>query len=246
MDGLRILKKYRRASLISVAAFCLLSKLCGILRTVWGSDIMITGSDGFVKYLPAAAGWCTVAFGIAATACCISSVIYADMYFGRKSALSTAFISLGAAAAASALACVFDIIYNSFGFAASAALVLTAVADLAYTAASAFGALVITVILKAVRPRGFSVVLPVTLTAILYFIARICDLTFSNVIPFFKAYDDVSKDEILTVAGDYVYYTLLYLFVLGALSLTFTFVLRKITGRLKFKVIKEKKQVTGD
>lgn len=238
MNGLRILKKYRLASLLPVAVFSLLSKLCGILKTLWGSDVMITGSGSFIKYLPKAAGYCTVAFSLAATACCIASVIYADMYFSRRTSLRTSFISLGAAAFASALSCVFDILYNSYEMTSSLALVLTAVVDLAYIAAAAFGSLVISVVLKALRPKGFSPALPVILSSVLYYIARICDLTFSNVLPFLRAYDDVSKDEILTIAGDYIYFTLLYLLVLCALSLLFCAVLRKITGRLKFKVIK--------
>ena len=130
-------------------------------------------------------------------------------------------MSIAASAAASALYYAFNMLYNSYSLAQGIAFALTTLIDIGFVAISAFGALAVTSVLKAAKKRAFSI---------------IADLTFSNVVPFLSSVTDITASEKLAVIGDYVYYTGVYLILLGALCFAASALFVGVTGRLKFKL----------
>lgn len=237
MNTDNITKKFRLAAILPVGLSALLAKVLAVLRSLGSSDVMITGSDSaFVKMLPSVCGYASVLFGVAAVAFCMTGAIYAMMYFGRKTAVRASLLSIAASAAASALYYAFNMLYNSYSLAQGIAFALTTLIDIGFVAISAFGALAVTSVLKAAKKRAFSIGLPIVICSFVYFAARIADLTFSNVVPFLSSVTDITASEKLAVIGDYVYYTGVYLILLGALCFAASALFVGVTGRLKFKL----------
>lgn len=244
MEQKKIKKRFTLCYILLPLAAALISKLLYHAASFTGSDIYYTGaSSPFMRAVPFICKYSYIVFDQMFTAAGISAVIYAVMYFGRKTAAKALACALGSFLIAETAGLVYNLIRNSLSAGKAVAALLAMLTEFLFCAAvfaaSFIGA---SVFLKKRfssrrrnREKMFSpiaaAVIPTAVSALLV----ILDLTFFNVIPFLLEYDNITVTETVNIVLDYVYYIGVNFVLAFLISCLILLLLRSVTGKLKPK-----------
>ena len=231
-----ITSSFRLFSLLSVLLLTVVSKVLQLSYLWAASDITV--SIVFVYVFR----YSYMLLGIGATAAAVTATVYAYSYFGKKTCIQTSLISL---------ACLFTgkaimFLYNLFANQLTSAQLISG--GLSYLVEVLFDMLVL---VAAIILSGFSAkkrdiakkestkslhtpLRCAFLSASLYYVFLIIDLTAVNVIPFFIQYSDPTASEIKSIVSDYLFY-IIQIPVIILLAWFCFALLTRVTGRLKVK-----------
>ena len=244
MNQLKIKNRFYSVFLIVPVLCAVLSKVLYFSAAVTGSDIYFTGAaNPLLQALPHICKYAYIFTSQLFVAAAVALSVYAITYFGKKTATYTVFASLGGFIVGEIFSFAYNLIRNSLSSGQLAAAVLASASQLLYTAVI----LIISVVIGRVfvkksclsplrhRMKAYSpykaVLIPVALRALW----QVCDITFFNVIPFVREYDDIRPNEITSIISDYAYTIGVYFVLTALIALLFVLILKKITGELKPK-----------
>ena len=191
-----------------------LAKILYIGASITASDIYYTGSSSmFLRFLPYLCKYGYLLFDQLFSGACIAAVIYAATYFGKKTAAKVIAVSVISFLAAFVGELVYNTVRNNLSSGQISAAAIAMVSELLFFVAI----LIISVIAAALflkysftsrkrnRLKIYSVSRAALIPTGISVIIRILDITFFNVIPFLREYDDIRPDEIVDITLDYLY-----------------------------------------
>ncbi len=222
----------------------LLAKFLYICASITVSDIFYTGSSSaFLRLLPYLCKHGYLVFDQLFAGASIAAVIYSVTYFGKKTAAKSILTTVGSFLLAFVAELIYNITRNSLSTAQITAASIAMISELLFLVvilivAAIAGSLflkysftsrkrnrqkIYSFYRAALIPTGFSTLI------------RISDITFFNVIPFLREYDDIRPDEIVDIVLDYVYHIGVYFILTYILSIIALKIFKSMTGALKPK-----------
>ncbi len=222
----------------------LIAKALYIFASITASDIYYTGASSiFLRLLPHICKYGYLLFDQLFVGASVAAIIYSITYFGKKTAVKALISSLVIYLLTFMAELSYNLVRNSLSIAHLTASVLAMLSELLFFAAILVVAIPCAVLFlnksftsrRRNRLNLFSVyraaVLPIGVSALV----RIFDITFFNVIPFLREYDDIRSDEIVDIVLDYAYYIGVH-FILTLITATIALaIFKKLTGALKPK-----------
>lgn len=236
MANNKITASFRLFSVISVLISAVISKLLHIAFLSAAADITVSDT------LAAIAKYSSVLFGMVSVTLAVSATVYAHSYFGRKTALTTSFISLACLFSGKVLMFLYNILANELSAAQIFSGALSYLTEVLLDLLIIFTSLIVSMAFAKKRElskkenadASYSPLRASCISLTVYTFLLVLDLTFMNVIPFLVKYDNYSAIEIKNIIGDYLFY-LFHIPVFILLAYLCMLLLSKVTGRLKIK-----------
>lgn len=241
----KITVSFRLFSFFTVLATTVLSGIFNIMYLWANSDIMVSDIFTYTFLVLSAL------FSLTSVAFIIVSTVYAHSYFGIKTAIRTALVSLGCMILGKIILFGYNFIVNDLSSAQLISAALSYAIEIFSDSLYLLLFVVISIIFASLRqsnknkdpltkysPPKASLFCVCIYCIINSLIIPTIDLTFKNVIPFIKTYDDITSNEIKSILLDYLYVSRffpVYLAVLIALVPLAHFIYTKITGKLVLK-----------
>lgn len=242
MANNKITVSFRLFSFGTVLTATVFSSIFNILYLWANADIMVNDIFAYTFFILSAL------FSLLTTALIIVSSTYAHSYFGIKTTLRVSLISLACMALGKAILFVYNLIVNDLSSSQLISAALSYTVEIFSDSLYLLLFTVISIIFASLRQSSkgkdpdtkYSPIKAALFSAGIYCICNsliipAIDLTFKNVIPFIKMYDNITSGEIRSILLDYLYVSRffpIYLAVLIALVPLTHFTLTKITGKL--------------
>lgn len=240
----KIKKRFYLGFILIPLISLLLAKALYIGASITASDIYYTGSSSaFLRFLPYFCKYGYLLFDQLFSAASVAAVIYSVTYFGKKTAFKAIAASLFSYITAFIAELIYNLARNSLSASQLTAAVIAMLSELMFIAAilvAAFAAAVLFLNKSFTsRKRNRSKLFSPTRAALIPIgasvLVRILDITFFNVIPFLREYDDIRPDEIVDITLDYVYCIGIYFLLAYILSVIVFTIFKSFTGSLKPK-----------
>ncbi len=241
----KITSNFRLFSLLFVLIATLASKALQLTYLWSASDITVPLALVYVFR------YSYMILGIAATAGAVSTTVYAYSYFGKKTCITTSLISLACLFSGKVTMFVYNLLANELKAAQLISGALSYLVEVLFDVLILLAAIILSGIYARKRDlakkestvRAYSPLNCTFLSASLYYVFLIIDLSVMNVIPFFVKYSDPTASEIKSIISDYMYYAL-QIPVIILLSWMCFALLTKATGKLKAKQYYHKNEGT--
>lgn len=240
----KIKKRFYLGFILMPLISLLVAKALYICASITASDIYYTGSSSaFLRFLPYLCKYGYIVFDQLFAGASVAAIIYAVTYFGKKTAVKAFAASVLSYLTAFAAELVYNLLRNSLSSSQIIAAAVAMLSDLLFLAAVLTVSIIAATVFlnksftsrKRNRLKAFSVyraaLVPMGVSALV----RLFDITFFNVIPFLREYDDIRPDEIVDIVLDYVYYLGVYFVLAYILAVISLALFKSFTGALKPK-----------
>lgn len=232
----KITDSFRLFSSLSVLILTLVSKVLQLSYLWAASDITVPIVLVYVFR------YSYMLLGIGATAAAVTTTVYAYSYFGKKTCIQTALISLGCLFSGKAVMFVYNLLANRLTAAQLISGGLSYLVEVLFDMLVLLAAIILSGIFAkkrdlSAKENAIKVYSPIKcafISSALYYIFLIIDLSCVNVIPFFIKYSDPTASEIKSIISDYLFY-IFQIPVIILLAWVCFVLLTKVTGRLKAK-----------
>lgn len=232
----KITASFRLFSLLSVLLLTVISKVLQLTYLWAASDITVQLVFVYIFR------YSYMLFGIGAMAMAVTSTVYAYSYFGKKTCIQTALISLGCLFSGKAIMFVYNLLANQLTAAQLISGGLSYLVEVLFDMLVLLTAFILSGFFASRRDlskkensaRVYSPLRCSFISSALYYIFLIIDLSAMNVIPFLIQYNDPTASEIKSIISDYLYYVF-QIPVIILFSWVCFMLLTRVTGRLRAK-----------
>ncbi len=240
----QIKKRFYLSFILMPFISLILAKALYIFASITASDIYYTGSSSVImRLIPHFCKYGYVIFDQLYLGASVAAIVYSITFFGKRTAFKAAFASIVIFLLTFVAELSYNVLRNSLSAAQLVAAALAMLSELLFfvaiiIAAGAFA----TVFLKKSftskrrdRLKRYSAygatLIPIGASALI----RIFDITFFNVIPFLREYDDIRANEVVDIVLDYAYCIGVHFLLALAMAFIALSIYKKLTGALKPK-----------